>query len=369
MSSLMAERCDVVVVGAGAMGSATAWWLARRGHDVVLLEQFEAGHTRGSSHGGSRIFRHAYADPVYVRMAAAALPLWRELEADSGRTLLELTGGIDHGPAATVEGLAAALSAEAIDHEVLTPEAAGERWPAMRFDEAVLFHPGAGRCLAAATLTACQERATANGAQVRFGVGPAQVEPNQAGDGVTVRAGDEAWQARIAVVTAGAWVSKVLGNNVALPSLEVTLEQVQHFIPRDHGSEWPSFIHYRVDGSVVYGLRTPGEGVKVDDHHSERVIDPDADSRAADPHRRAAIVRYVAAWFPGLEPEPVNTATCLYTSTRTHDFVIDRVGPVVVGSPCSGHGFKFTPLIGRMLADLADGRADRSETAFARFHR
>src|SRR5438045_1083352 len=99
----MAEAVDVVVVGAGAMGASTAWWLARRGHDVVVVEQFEAGHDRGSSHGSTRIFRHAYPDGHYVRMAKEALRLWRELEDDADATLLELTGAVDHGPAATVE--------------------------------------------------------------------------------------------------------------------------------------------------------------------------------------------------------------------------------------------------------------------------
>ncbi len=97
----MAQRVDVVVVGAGAMGSATAWWLARRGRAVALVEQFEQGHTRGSSHGATRIFRYAYPDPRYVRMAQEALPLWRDLEDDAGVGLLERTGGLDHGPPAS----------------------------------------------------------------------------------------------------------------------------------------------------------------------------------------------------------------------------------------------------------------------------
>ena len=100
---------DVVVIGAGAMGSATAWWLARRGRDVVLLEQFAQGHANGSSHGGTRIFRLAYDQPEYVRMAQAALPLWRELEDDAGRPLLDMTGAVDHGDPASIAAVAAAL--------------------------------------------------------------------------------------------------------------------------------------------------------------------------------------------------------------------------------------------------------------------
>ncbi|MGH9187612.1 MAG: FAD-dependent oxidoreductase, partial [Acidimicrobiales bacterium] len=112
-------RADVVVVGAGVAGSATAWWLARRGHDVVLLEQFEQGHDRGSSHGATRIFRLAYPDARYVAMAQLALPLWRELEDDSGRPLVDQTGAVDHGPIADVQPVAAALSECGAPHELL----------------------------------------------------------------------------------------------------------------------------------------------------------------------------------------------------------------------------------------------------------
>jgi sarcosine oxidase len=358
------SRADVVVIGAGAMGSSTAWWLARRGHDVVLLERFEAGHDRGSSHGVARIFRHAYDDAHYVRMAKESLSLWRELEDDAGQVLVELTGCIDHGPAPVIERVAAALIGESVAREVLDPEVASRRWPGMRFDDAVLFHPEGGRCLADATVRALQDRAAAHGAVVRFGVGPASLEVNGAGDGVVVRGADESWAARVAVVTAGGWVREVLGSVASVPAT-VTLEQVQHFTPLDPAQQWPSFLHHRAGAPLVYGLLSSGEGMKVDEHHAGRPIDPETDSREADPVRRAAVADYVREWFPGLDPTPVHTATCLYTTTPTEDFVIDRIGPVVIGSPCSGHGFKFTPLVGRMLADLADGTETRPDPRFA----
>jgi len=361
----MIARADVVVVGAGAMGSATAWWLARRGHDVVLLEQFEAGHRRGSSHGGTRIFRHAYLDAHYVRLAKQALPLWRELEADAGQSLLELTGALDHGDAATIEQVAAGLIGEQVAHEVLRTDQAAERWPGIRFDEAVLFHPEGGRCFADATVAACQQRAAAHGADVRFGVGRATVERSPSGDAAIVRAGDDTWEAKVAVVTAGGWAASTAGGLVDLPPLDVTLEQVQHFAPLDPSSEWPSFIHYADrDSLAMYSLATPGEGVKVNEYHVGPSIDPD-DERTEDPARRAAVVEYVKEWVPGLDPTPINTATCLHTMTPNEDFVIDRLGPIVVGSPCSGHGFKFVPVIGRMLADLADGTATHPDPRFA----
>jgi sarcosine oxidase len=359
------QRVDVVVVGAGAMGSSAAWWLARRGRSVVLVEQFEQGHARGSSHGGTRIFRFAYPDPVYVRMAQAALPLWRELEDDTGRVLLETTGAVDHGDPVAIDAVAAALDACDAAHQLLAPDAAAERWPHMRFDRSVLFHPDGGRCLADATVAALQERAAAHGADVRFATGPASVVPKA--DEAVVRAGDGEWVAPAVVVTAGAWLPAVAGALVVLPPLVVTHEQVQHFVPRGDadGSAWPSFIHHR--RPWVYGLFTPGEGMKVAEHHVGPEIDPDTRDQRIDDAATGAAARYVEQWFPGLDPTPVHAARCLYTTTPDENFVIDRVGPLVIGSPCSGHGFKFTPLIGRLLADLADGRSPSAIGLDARF--
>jgi len=363
-AAVSGTRCDVVVIGAGAMGSATAWWLARRGVDTVLLEQFAQGHVRGSSHGATRIFRLAYDDRRYVRMAVEALPLWRELEADAGLTLLETTSGIDHGDPVAVAAVAAALDEEAVEHEVIRAAAAAERWPDMRFEGDVLVQPDAGRCLADATVCALQNRAAAHGANVRFETGAAAVSvPDTGGAGggrvgdVRVTAGESKWAARIVVVTAGSWVSSVVGRHIGLPSMRVTREQVQHFAPEPRSSpaEWPSFIHHR--DRVVYGLQSPTEGVKVAFHHEGPVVDPDTRTFDLDTAVAADAAAYAETWLPGVDPSPVHGVTCLYTSTPTHDFVLARHGPIVIGSPCSGHGFKFTPLVGRLLADLATNPA------------
>jgi sarcosine oxidase len=337
---------DVVILGAGAMGSAAAWWLARRGRDVVLLEQFEQGHRRGSSHGGSRIFRFAYDDPAYVRMAQESLPLWRELEADTGRTLLETTGAIDHGDPASVAAVAAALRLCDAAHDLIPAADARERWPGMRFEGDVVFHPDGGRCLADDAVRALQDRSAELGADVRFGTGRAALRATP--NGVEVEIAGETIRAPVAVVSAGAWVREVVGDELA-PDVKVTQEQIQHFAPRVE-SEWPSFIHHR--RPWVYGLLAHGEGVKVAEHHVGPVVDPDR-RPPRDPAAEGVVVRYVEEWFPGLDPTPVNVAECLYTTTPDESFVIERRGPIVIGSPCSGHGFKFTPLIGRRLADLA----------------
>jgi sarcosine oxidase len=283
-------------------------------------------------------------------MAKLALPLWRELEADTGATLLETTGGVDHGDDLGVQATAEAMDGQGVPYEFLTADAAGERWPGMRFGGDVLYQPDAGRCHADGTVRALLDAAVRHGAETRFGQTVTSIAMQH--DDVVIRtAEDEEYRASVVVVAAGAWVAKLAGRLVRLPSLKVTQEQVFHFPAVDPGQAWPSFIHHREP--YVYGLDTPGEGVKVAEHHTGPVVDPDRRSFAIDPVGAARVRDYVSTWLPGLDPTPVSSTTCLYTTTPTQDFHVTREGPIVVVSACSGHGFKFTPLIGRMAAELA----------------
>ena len=166
------------------------------------------------------------------------------------------------------------------------------------------------------------------------------------------------------VVAAGAWTARLLGGLVDLPDLVVEAEQPSHFRPLDPGAAWPSFLHHvpgpaGPDGDPLafdaYGLLTPGEGVKVGGHGTTAPVDPDRRPHGPDPARTAALVDYVREWFPGLDPEPVSTTSCLFTSTPDEHFVLDRRGPLVVCSPCSGHGFKFVPAIADEVTRLVAG--------------
>ncbi|SCE45485.1 FAD-dependent oxidoreductase, partial [Streptomyces sp. DvalAA-19] len=136
---------DVLVVGGGLMGASAAWRLSARGHRVTVLERFGPGHDRGSSHGTSRIFRLAYAEPSYTELALRALPLWRRLEEESGRPVLTLTGAVDHGPPEVLERLAGVLAGAGRAGRRLSPGEVAERWPGLRADTAALYHPDAGR--------------------------------------------------------------------------------------------------------------------------------------------------------------------------------------------------------------------------------
>ena len=328
----------VAVVGGGVMGGATAWQLQRRGVDVTLYEQFGPGHMRGSSHGGSRIFRFAYEIPEYVAMAEQALDGWRQLEADAGERLLDITGGVDHGPVREIETLSASMQSIGVEHEVLTGGEAELRFPGMRFDELALVHPDGGRCRADAAVAALQRLV-----DTRFGTRVGSIDE---------------LDADLVVVAAGAWLPKLLPD-IGLP-LTVTLEQVLHFRSR-LDVEWPSFIHRQSNGIGVYGLSTPGQGVKVAEHHVGAIVDPDSRPFEVDDLYVNRMTAYVERWFPGLDPTPVFPATCLYTNTPNEEFLLDRVGDVVIVSPCSGHGFKFAPEIGRLAADLAMGEPPEHE--------
>ncbi|TFC08192.1 FAD-dependent oxidoreductase [Cryobacterium sp. MDB2-33-2] len=359
------ERVDTVVIGGGAMGSATTWQLARRGHPVLLLERFEPGHKNGASHGASRNFNTAYADPTYVGMLAEAVPLWRELEAESGAAVFDQVGVVNHGPNPAFDAVADALRSAGLGAEFLTPEAAGERWPGIRFDGRVLHNPDAGRINADAAVAALQAAAAAAGAEVRNGVRVLRVDVI-GDDRVRVTTATGVIEARHVVVTVGAWTSGLLTGVLAVPRLRVTQEQPAHFAQRDAAAQdWPGFNHARDTTdprygywcSPVYGMRTPGDGIKAGWHGVGPVTDPDRRSFLPEPVQLAALQRYVREWLPGADADVLEPVSCTYTTTADEDFVLDRVGPVTVGAGFSGHGFKFTPTVGRILADLATDAA------------
>ncbi len=348
-------RTDLLVVGGGAMGSATAWWAARAGRDVVLLERHPGHHPYGSSHGRSRIFRLGYADAYYVRLAREARALWSLLEAESGASLLTPASCVDHGASAEVGEVARQLAAAGVPCETLTPSAAAARWPALRFEGSVVHQPEAGRLDADAVVTTLHAEAARHGADVRFAT--RALGAHSAPDGVVVETDRDAVEARVVVLAAGAWLPGLLGSMPApddLPPLRVTQEQPVYFAARDAGAEWPSFIHRVTEGYPFYGLGAPGDGVKAGEHGSGREIDPDA-PLPVDDAAVARIEAYAAAWIPGVEPVATRVDACLYTSTPDETFVLRRRGPVVLCSPCSGHGFKFVPAIGRRMAELSSG--------------
>ncbi|MGD8193158.1 FAD-dependent oxidoreductase [Herbiconiux sp. P18] len=314
----------------------------------------------------------AYADPVHLRMLADADRLWQELEAETDRSLLTRTGIVSHGHNPAYTDMARMLPNRGFDAELIAPAEAERRWPGIRFDGQVLVAPQGGRIDADGAVAALQQAAVARGARVRhrarvtrirvLGDDRAAVEvtPTDAADEPS---GDpELFECRRLVVTLGAWTSRLLGSVLVLPKLTVTREEPAHFRPLDDTAAWPGFNHlpapdprYGYWPAPVYGLLTPGEGVKVGWHGAGAVTDPDAPTARTDRRRFAALQHYAREWLPGVDPTEYAEISCTYTSTRDSAFVIDRVGPVAVGAGFSGHGFKFVPVVGGLLADLTEG--------------
>jgi sarcosine oxidase len=324
---------DVAVVGAGIMGSAAARALARAGHDVVLYEQFELGHLHGSSHGRSRIVRLAYPELEFVELAKESFPGWRELEQESGLKLLELNGLLE-----LVEGRgqssADALEAAGAEFELLDAEAARRRWPVgVPEGWTPLFQPEAGIVRADLAHRAFVDSALANGARL---------EENTRIDSL------DDLDVDAVIVTAGPWVTRFFPD---LP-VRTTRETVAYF--RRDGHPLPSIvqIHPETRGHAMYSLYDPIHGLKTGAHHQGVDADPDRPGEP-DPALVARIAEWVSRTYLDADPEPVAAETCMYTTTPDEHFILERRGKIVIGSPCSGHGFKFAPAIGQRLAAMA----------------
>ncbi len=358
----MSDVHDVLVVGAGAMGSAATWALSKAGHDVVAVEQFALGHDRGSSHGASRIYRVGTEQTHYLDLAQRARVLWGELEATTGTRLLTEQGAVEHGVTQEqVDSFVQHLRARDIEHEVLDPGAATERWPGMRFDGPVLHQAGGAIVHADRAVTGLQELARAQGATLLDGTRVDRIEVGD--DVVTVHAADRVLRARQAVVTVGSWAPGLLGDVVPLPEIRVTQEQPRFFQPVGSADDWPCFVHWRHDrgewGRIeTYGLWEQGSGYKVGLHAAGPVVDPDGRDFLPEPQRDAVLHEYVRSWFPGLDADRSTPISCLYDNTGNGDFVIDRFGPVTFATGFNGEGFKFVPVVGELLRDLVQGTTD-----------
>jgi sarcosine oxidase len=361
------ETVDVVVVGAGAMGSAAAWALAAAGREVVVLEQHALGHDQGGSHGGSRLFRLDYADAEMLASAMRAEQLWRRVEAEAGEDLLTVVGGLEHGVgSARLEHAKEVCDAAGVPIEVLSAEAAGERWPQLAFEGTVVHQPGSGRLHPDRGLAALRRLAAERGAEFRAATAATGLRVLETGDGqgtglVEVTTADRSLRARHVVAAVGSWAPTLLADLLPLPTISVTQEQPRFFTAHDGAdiAAWPVFVHWRDEPgpygrAAGYGCVEPGVGVKVGLHHSGPTVDPDH-RLPPDAELERAVVSYVRRWFPGLEAEPSTPIGCLYDNSPDQRFVVDRVGPIVVATGFSGEGFKFVPVIGELLRDLVTG--------------
>jgi sarcosine oxidase len=315
------------------MGAATAYALARDGRDVMLYEQFEVGHTRGSSHGRSRIVRLAYPEVEFVELAKESFAGWRALEREARVDLLELNGLLELvGDLA--QGSSAALDAAGAEYELVPGDVARTRWPVGVPDGwTALFQPEAGIVRADLAHRAFVERAVARGVELR--------EHTRIGSLDDV-------EADVVVLTAGPWVTRFFGD---LP-VKITRETVAYF--RREGAPLPSVVQLDpvTRGHALYSLHDPLHGLKAGAHHAGAEVDPDEEG-GPDPVLVERVAEWVARTYPDADPNPVAAETCIYTTTPDEHFILERRGRVVIGSPCSGHGFKFAPAVGNRLARMA----------------
>jgi sarcosine oxidase len=372
----MTKTFDTIVAGVGGMGSAALYQLSRRGQRVLGLEQFDIGHNRGSSHGETRIFRLAYFEGSnYVPILKRAQHLWRELGDAAGQQLMYTTGSLElsePGHDFFDRSLASCLE-HGLPYETLEVADVQRRFPAfqLRGGTRTLFQPDGAFVLSEAAIRAHINLARAAGAELHTGEKVLDFAPTADG-GVRVRTNRATYSAGNLVLTTGPWIRDLVPQLLEpIVTFKQTIawfapRKVENFLP----ATLPVFIFFGNQGDF-YGMpQYSTRGFKIGGPHFERVaIDPDHADRTPTSEQVSALQDFLAAHMPDAAGEPIVAAGCIYTKTPDEHFVIDRLpgaGQVIVVSACSGHGYKFTPAIGEIAAQLIiDGRAKADITPFA----
>jgi sarcosine oxidase len=359
----MAESYDVIIIGLGGMGSAAAYHLARRGQRVLGLEKFTPAHDKGSSHGGSRIIRQSYfEDPAYVPLLLRAYELWEGLAQDSGQEVYRITGGLFLGPpdCLTVAGSLRASRQWSLPHEVLDAAQIRSRFPNFtpQPGDVGLYEAKAGFARPEMTVAAHLDLAAREGAALRFG--EEVLEWSESATGVTVTTGAGTYTAGQLVICPGAWAPQLLAE-LGIP---ITVErQVLYWLDPVGGTapfeDQPIFINENAHGMQIYGFPAidgPDGGVKVAFFRKGQECTPDTIDRVVHPEEISAMRDRVTELLPALAGDCVHSATCMYSNTSDEHFVITRhpdYANVTVACGFSGHGFKFVPVVGEIVADLA----------------
>ena len=364
------SRFDVVVCGLGATGSAALRELSRRGLRVLGIERFTPGHDRGSSHGATRIIRLGYFEhPSYVPLVRRAYELWRQLEELSGKKLLRITGIVEIGPpeGSLVKGVLASARAHTLRHELLPAEELRHRFPAFRLPPQyqAVVQPDGGFLAAEPSIHALLALARNTGAEIRTGETIRTIEPHPIG--VQIITDRACIDAGAAVIAVGPWINSMLPNLRA--PLRVTRQVMAWFAPGNPEpfqlGRFPVFLLESRHG-IHYGFPLDGDGlVKIaKHHHRDETVDPETCDRTISVADEGLIRAALVDHLPGANGRLAAAASCLYTVAPDGDFVIDRLPGhphVLIASPCSGHGFKFAPVVGEILADLVTKSAQSYE--------
>jgi len=354
------QQFDVAVVGMGALGSAAAYHLARKGARTVAFEQFELGHVRGASHDTSRIIRTSYGSSQYVRLAQASYRDWADFEAVSGERLTTVTGGLifipTDGPFAASD-FVTSLEAAGVPHELLSPAEVHTRWPQFSLPANVetIYTPDSGIVHAARSVASLQMHARARGVDIRDRTPVLSLTPDETGVIVHTENGDV--HAGKVVLAADAWTNALLAPLGAEIPLITMQEQVTYFKPDDAESfdrdRFPVWIWE--DEQCFYGFPTYGEPtIKAARDRSDNLMSPEDRTFVPSPDLLAELSTFMSATIPG-SGDVLRTVTCQYAITPDRNFVIGPVPrhPDIIVALGAGHAFKFTPTIGRILAELA----------------
>jgi sarcosine oxidase len=370
---------DVAVIGAGAMGSAITYHLARRGLKVVTLERYTVPNEIGSSHGLTRIIRLAYFEhPSYVPLLQRAFHLWRDLEQATGERLLVVTGSLDLGPSSSpvVEGSFRSCQAHSLPHEVLDGPAITKRFPAFQVpaDYAAVYQPQGGFLAPERCTAAHAALARALGAEIRERTTVAAVEPDERG--VTLYADNVRLRARQAILALGPWVAKILPNwaTLLVPERQAVgwfaVQQRRRFF---QPGRFPVFILDSGLG-IYYGFPEHGvPGFKLGKyHHLGENVDPDSMERRFSTADEEVLRECLRHYFPAAQGPLLRGSTCIFTNTPDGHFVLGRLPEapsVVLVSACAGHGFKFAPVIAEIAADLVERGETEQDISLHRIER
>lgn len=361
----MSQHYDVIVIGAGGMGSAATYYLAKSNQRVLLLEQFELDHRNGSSYGYSRVIRYSYDNPIYIELMRAAYFLWYALQEEAKETLYVPTGGLDFGfpDTPTWQSLQRSMDTAKLPYEELSCAEAKKRFPQFHLEEGMkaLYQPATGLLAASKCVLAHTRLAQANGATVRDRTPVTQIVPHA--QSVEVHTPQETYTADKLIITAGSWAKHHLSPlGVELP-VRIMPCQLAFFAPENQADYEPGrfpvfFAHMNGDyGEMPYGIPAhDNSGVKITTFYGwDTVSDPSEVDYNPDPQWVERMRGFARRYIPGANGALVSTRRCLYTMTPDKHFVIDRVPEyphVIFGAGFSGHGFKFTTLVGNILAQL-----------------
>jgi len=362
----MATDYDFIVAGLGAMGSAAAYHLAAGGNRVLGLDRFKPPHEQGSSHGRSRIIREAYfEDPLYVPLVQRAYELWHALGQATGRRLLLETGGVmvGSGDGMLVRGAKRSAEEHRLRHQVLSATELQQRFPALRPEPQMVavWEPRAGILFPELGIQSHLEMAARAGAELKFNTPMLTWEPHNGG--VRVSSGSGTYTATGLLLTTGAWTSQFVAQFAGLLSVE---RQVMFwFTPRGEPQLFepgncPIFIWEYEPRRYFYGFPDLGDGMKIAIHHEGQKTTPDEIVREVSLLETEAVRALLRRFLPEADGRLNSSAVCMYTNTPDEHFLIDfhpQHPQVLIASPCSGHGFKFSPVIGEIAAALLTKRS------------